>query len=129
MTPEAAIYQWLSGFGIPAYMASSVPDQDGPMWQGFPYITYDLVIGNWGGAEVNMPVNLFDRTESEAKLNAKVRQISEELGIGGVTIPCDGGMLWLKKGSPWAQSMLIEGEDEGVKRRYININIEFLTIG
>ena len=128
MTPEAAIYQWLSGFGVPAYMSSSVPDQDCPLWQGFPYIAYDLTIGNWGGVEVNMPVNLFDRTDSEAKLNAKVRQISEALGIGGVTIPCDGGMLWLKKGSPWAQSLSIEGEDEAVKRRYININIEFLTI-
>ena len=128
MTPEAAIYQWLSGFGVPAYMSSSVPDQDSPLWQGFPYIAYDLTIGNWGGVEVNMPVNLFDRTDSEAKLNAKVRQISEALGIGGVTIPCDGGMLWLKKGSPWAQSLSIEGEDEAVKRRYININIEFLTI-
>ena len=128
MTPEAAIYQWLSGFGVPAYMSSSVPDQDSPLWQGFPYIAYDLTIGNWGGVVVNMPVNLFDRTDSEAKLNAKVRQISEALGIGGVTIPCDGGMLWLKKGSPWAQSLSIEGEDEAVKRRYININIEFLTI-
>ena len=93
MTPEAAIYQWLSGFGVPAYMSSSVPDQDSPLWQGFPYIAYDLTIGNWGGVEVNMPVNLFDRTDSEAKLNAKVRQISEALGIGSVTIPCDGGML------------------------------------
>ena len=128
MTPEAAIYQWLSGFGVPAYMSSSVPDQDSPLWQGFPYIAYDLTIGNWGGVEVNMPVNLFDRTDSEAKLNAKVRELSQALGIGGVTIPCDGGMLWLKKGSPWAQSLSIEGEDEAVKRRYININIEFLTI-
>lgn len=127
MTPEAAIYQWLSGFGVPAYMSSSVPDQSSPLWQGFPYIAYDLTLGKWGGTEVNMSVNLFDRTDSEAKLNAKVRELSQALGIGGVTLPCDGGMLWLKKGSPWAQSLAIEGEDEAVKRRYININLEFLT--
>ena len=123
MTPEAAIYTFLSGFSIPAYASSSVPDQ-----AEFPYITYDLVVGECGEPEVNMPVNVWYRTESEAEPNAKVREISRAIGMGGVTLPCDGGMLWLKKGSPWAQAMTIEGEDEKVKRRYVNINIEFLTI-
>lgn len=127
VTPEAAIYSFLSGFGMPAYASASVPDQDSPTWKGFPYLTYDLVVGEWMRGEVNMPVNLFDRTESERTLNAKVRELREALKSGGVTIPCDGGMLWLKQGSPWAQAMTIEGEDEMVKRRYININIEFLT--
>lgn len=128
MTPEAAIYTFLNGFGIPAYASSSVPEQDAPEWQGFPYITYDLVLGEWMQGEVNMPVNLFDRTASEKALNDKVRELSRALGNGGVTVGCDGGMLWLKKGSPWAQAMTIEGEDPMVKRRYININIEFMTL-
>ena len=123
MTPEAAVYTFLSSFGIPAYAASSVPDQ-----ATFPYLTYDLVLGEWGQPEVNMPVNVWYRTDSEALPNAKVREISQAIGMGGVTLPCDGGMLWVKKGSPWAQAVTIEGEDEKVKRRYININIEYLTI-
>lgn len=123
MTPEAAIYTFLNGFGIPAYASSSVPDR-----AAFPYITYDLVLGEWGEPEVNMPVNVWYRTDSEAEPNAKVREIGETLGIGGVTLPCDGGMLWVKKGSPWAQAVTVEGEDEKVKRRYVNINIEYLTI-
>ena len=122
MTPEAAIYTFLSGFSIPAYASSSVPDQ-----ANFPYITYDLVVGEWGETEVNMPVNVWYRTESEATPNAKVREIAHAIGMGGVCVPCDNGILWLKKGSPWAQAMTIEGEDEKVKRRYVNINIEFLT--
>lgn len=121
MTPEAAVYTFLSSFGIPAYAASSVPDQ-----ATFPYLTYDLVLGEWGQPEVNMPVNVWYRTDSEAIPNAKVREISQAIGMGGITLPCDGGMLWVKKGSPWAQAMTVEGEDEKVKRRYININIEFL---
>lgn len=121
MTPEAAIYSFLAGFSIPAYASASVPDQ-----AEFPYITYDLVLGEWGEPEVNMPVNVWYRTDSEAIPNAKVREISQAIGMGGVTLPCDGGMLWIKKGSPWAQAMSVEGEDEKVKRRYININIEFL---
>lgn len=123
MTPEAAIYSFLNSFSIPAYASSSVPDQ-----AAFPYITYDLVIGEWMRGEVNMSVDVWYRTESEAIPNAKVREIAEAIGYGGVTIPCDGGMLWLKKGSPWAQTMTVEGEDEKVKRRYVNVNIEFLTI-
>lgn len=123
MTPEAAIYAFLSSFAIPAYAASSVPDQ-----ATFPYLTYDLVLGEWGQPEVNMPVNVWYRTESEALPNAKVREISKAIGMGGVLLHCDGGALWLKKGSPWAQAMTVEGEDEKVKRRYVNINIEFLTI-
>lgn len=122
------MYGFLSGFGIPAYAATSVPAQDSPEWRGFPYITYDLVVGEWMRGEVNMPVNVWYRTESEAEPNAKVREIAERIGLGGVTVPCDGGMLWLKKGSPWAQAMTVEGEDEKVKRRYVNINIEYLTV-
>ena len=121
MTPEAAVYTFLSSFGIPAYAASSVPDQ-----ATFPYLTYDLVLGEWGQPEVNMPVNVWYRTDSEALPNAKVREISQAIGMGGITLPCDGGMLWVKKGSPWAQAMTVEGEDEKVKRRYVNINIEYL---
>ena len=122
MTPEAAIYTFLSGFSIPAYASASVPDQ-----AQFPYLTYDLVLGEWGQPEVNMPVNVWYRTDSEALPNAKVREISKAIGMGGVLLHCDGGALWLKKGSPWAQAMTVEGEDEKVKRRYVNINIEFLT--
>lgn len=123
MTPEAAIYQFMSSFGIPAYAATATPSD-----AQFPYITYDLVLGEWMQGEVNMPVNVWYRTDSESAPNAKVREISARLGISGVTIKCDGGMLWLKKGSPWAQAVAVEGEDEKVKRRYVNINIEFLTL-
>lgn len=123
MTPEAAIYQFLSSFGLPAYASTSTPDQ-----AEFPYITYDLVIGEWMEPEVNLPVNIWYQTESEAEPNAKVRQISQVIGNGGITLQCDGGMLWIKKGSPWAQAMSVDGEDSTIKRRYININIEFLII-
>lgn len=120
MTPEAAIYQFMGSFGIPAYAATSVPVD-----ASFPYITYDLVEGDVLSGEVNVPVNVWYRTESEAKPNAKVREMFTRIGLGGVTLPCDGGMLWVKRGSPWAQAVTVEGEDEMVKRRYVNVNIEY----
>lgn len=122
MTPEAAIYQYLNEFGIPAYAATATPSD-----AEFPYITYDLVLGDWLSGEVNMPVNVWYRTDSEAEPNAKVRQIANSLGLSGITILCDNGMLWLKKGSPWAQAVRVEGEDDKVKRRYINVNVEYLV--
>lgn len=121
MTPEAALNYFMNGFGIDAYPSSSVPHD-----MEFPYITYDLTIGEWNGGEVNMPVNVWYRTESEAEPNAKVREIFSAIGMGGVIVPCEGGALWLKRGSPWAQAVTIDGEDEKVKRRYVNINIEYL---
>lgn len=123
MTPEAAVCEWLSGFSVPVYAATATPHD-----AEFPYITYDLVEGEWGGGEVNMPVNVWYRTDTETEPNAKVREISHALGIGGVTVKCDGGMLWFKKGSPWAQAVRVEGEDEKVKRRYVNINVEYLVL-
>jgi len=124
MTPEAAIYRFLNGFGIPAYAATSVPDE-----AEFPYITYVSVIG--GGmfdGEVNFPINVWYRTESEAEPNAKVREIYDAIGHGGVTIPVDGGMIWAKRGNPWSQSLVTEGEDDKIKRRYVNITLEFLIV-
>lgn len=123
MTPEAALHKWFSGFGITAYAHTSTPSD-----AVYPYLTYDLVLGGWNSGEVNIPVNIWYRTDSEAEPNAKVREISRTLGLGGVTISCDDGVIWLKKGSPWAQSVFVEGEDEKIKRRYININAEFLVI-
>lgn len=121
MTPEAAIYQFMSSFGIPAYASAATPSD-----AEFPYITYDLVLGDWLSGEVNMSVNVWYRTDSEAEPNAKVRQMAERLGLGGVSVPCDDGILWLKKGSPWAQAVRVEGEDDKIKRRYVNINVEYL---
>ena len=86
MTPEAAIYQFMSSFGIPAYAATATPSD-----AEFPYITYDLVSGRWNGGEVNMPVNVWYRTESEATPNAKVREIREKEAAAAAMksfVPC-----------------------------------------
>jgi hypothetical protein len=121
MTAEGALFYFLSGFGIPAYADSSVPD-DAEM----PYLTYELSVGDWYSGEVNVPVRLWYRTTSEAVLNAKVREMSGAISLGGSTVPCDGGILWIKRGSPWAQS--VTDEDKDVKSRYLNLDIEYLMV-
>lgn len=125
MTPEAAIFQFLSGFGMPAYTASSVPDQDSPEWQGFPYITYETVQPDYF-SESNMPVNLWYKGDSEKPINAKVREIGEAIPPRAkVPIACDGGGILISRGSPWAQGVTVTEEAVDVKRRLLNITIEY----
>lgn len=122
MTKAAAIYNFFNSFGLTAYAATSVPED-----AIFPYLTYELVIDAWDGGEKNIPVNLWFYTESEAIPNAKAHQISEAIGIGGKLLPCDGGYVWLKRGSPWCRS-LRDDTSANIKRRYINVTAEYLTL-
>jgi hypothetical protein len=46
--------------------------------------------------------------------------------MGGKTLPCDGGAIWIKRGSPFSQNMG-DPNDDLVKRKYINITAEFFT--
>lgn len=120
-TPEAAVYEFLSRFGIPAYASTSTPSDS-----EYPYLTYDLTVGDWDSGDVGLVVNLWYRTDSEKIPNDKVREIGRAVGRGGELVRCDGGTLWFKKGSPWAQSVRVEG-DEKIKRRYLNMIVEYLV--
>lgn len=121
MTKEAALHSFFNSFGIPGYPASSVPEDT-----VFPWLTYELITSAWDGGEVGLTVNLWYRTDGETPPNAKAREISERLGLGGAVLPCDGGYIWLKRGSPWCQNLMDE-TDRAIKRRYINITAEYLT--
>lgn len=119
MTPEQAIYQFFAGFGIPAYASTSVPDG-----AEFPYITYDLVTGDWWTNQTNITANVWYRGDSEAEPNAKAREIGKKIAAGKV-IACDGGGIVLYKGEPWCQSMG-DDQDAKIKRRYLNISVEYI---
>ena len=121
MTKEAALHSFFNSFGIPGYPSSAVPEDS-----EFSWLTYDLATSAWDGGEVGLTVNLWYHTTDEALPNAKARELSKRIGIGGVILPCDEGYIWLKRGSPWCQSLTYE-EDIAIKRRYINITAEYLT--
>lgn len=121
-TKAAAVHTFLAGFGIPAYAAASVPDDAVE-----PYLTYSLITGAWGDGEVAMEVNLWYYGDGEVAPNAKVQEISDAVGLGGVLLPCDGGAVWVKRGSPFAQSTTDGTTDDKIKRRYINLDLEYIT--
>lgn len=119
-TREGAIYDFLSSFGIPAYAATGTPDK-----AEMPYITYNLVIGDYTNT-VSMQVDVWYRTESEAAINAKVREIEDALKAGKGNLVFDEGGIWVTKGNPWCQS--VQDEDNTVKRRYINMDLQYLEL-
>lgn len=103
------------------YPSTSVPDD-----VVLPYGTYELITSAWGEEPVGLTVNLWFYTESEAIPNAKAQELSEAIGRGGVRLKCDDGYIWLKRGSPWCQSLSDETSST-IKRRYINITAEYQT--
>lgn len=120
MNKAAAIHQFWSGFGLNAYEENTVPND-----AVFPYITYQLVTDAFD-TDVNMSASLWYRGESWIDINAKEREISAYIGIGGVIIKRSDGRIWLKKGVPFAQNMG-DQSDNLIKRKYLNVTAEFLT--
>lgn len=122
MTKEQALYQFFNSFEIDGHKNTHVPDDP-----AFPYLTYDTPISSFEEDPVSITVHLYDYTDSEAKLDAKAEEIRQRIGMGGILLPCDGGAIWLKWGSPWCQS-LDDETNSNIKRRYINITAEYLTL-
>lgn len=120
MTKDKALYAWFNNF-MPFYPSSSVPDD-----VIFPYGTYELITDNILGGDVGLTVNLWFYTDSEADPNAKAQEFAQYIGMGGAVIPCDEGYIWIKRGTPWSQS-LVDESDAKIKRRYINVTAEYLT--
>ena len=120
MTKAAAIYQFWSSFGLTAYEENTVPTD-----AIFPYITYQLVTDSFD-REIPLTASLWYRSESWTAINAKTEEISQKISRGGKIISCDGGAIWLKRGQPFAQSM-VDKSDDLIKRKYLNITAEFMT--
>lgn len=120
MTKASALYNFWSGFGLTAYEENTVPTD-----AKFPYITYQVVTDSFG-AEIALTASVWYRGTSWVEANAKAEEISRTISRGGKTITVDGGVLWLKRGTPFSQSMGDETDDL-IKRKYLNITAEFLT--
>ena len=120
MTKAAAIYQFWSGFGLTAYEENTVPED-----AAFPYVTYQLVTDSFD-REVAATASLWYRSESWTAINAKTEEIARLIGGGGCLLDCDGGFIWLKRGTPFAQNMGDESDDL-IKRKYINVTVEYMT--
>lgn len=120
MTKAAAIYKFWSSFDLTAYEENSVPTG-----APFPYLTYQLITDSFGNS-IPLTASLWYRSESWLEANAKAEEIAQSIGRSGKVIVCDGGAIWLKRGTPFAQSMG-DSSDNLIKRKYLNITAEFFT--
>lgn len=124
MTKAAAIYQFFSGFKLDAYEENSVYSLENA--PDFPYITYQLETGSFDGNDITISASLWYRSTSWGAANAKVEEISAEIGRSGKVIPIDGGFLLVMRGSPFAQS-LGDPSDDMVKRKLLSFVMRFYT--
>lgn len=123
MTKAAIIQSFWASFGIPAYEEYAVPTGDDA--PSFPYITYSLVTDSFDN-DVSMYANLWYRGTSWRNANAKAEEISARIGGSGTIIAFENVAVWIRRGTPFAQNMR-DDSDDMIKRKYINVTVEYIT--
>jgi len=131
MDKAQAIDTFWNMFGVPAFDENSVPDEV-PDSKGnmvpltFPYITYSQATDSLGNMVV-LNASIWDRSTSWYRITQIADSIAKTLAeFGFYRMKLDDGYVWLVKGTPFAQRM---GDqlDEQIKRIYLNVNAEYLT--
>lgn len=123
MDKAQALHNFWSSFGLTAF--DEVSAYDKAMELPSNYITYEVQTANFGEPAA-LTASLWYRTTSWAEISQKADEIAAYIGYGGRVIPVNGGYLWIKLGSPFAQRMTVD-QDDSVRRIYINISVDFLT--
>lgn len=112
---------------LPFYPVGNIPEYAAERFtKGWSYGTYTRIDGNFDSGPVFPTLNLWAYTTQEKPLNDMAAALSKAIGYGGTTILCDEGLIWIRRGSPWCQS-LTDDADDHIKRRYINLTIEYET--
>lgn len=124
MTKDKALYAWFGRFadsqGMKVYAATAVPKDAELPYQTYEYITGDILDG-----DIPITVNTWHHTESEAIPNEVAAAFKRYIRDNDL-INCDEGVIWVKPGDPWVQSMR-DDTDIFTKRRVFNVTLEFLT--
>jgi len=118
MNKSQALYNFWSSFNIDAYDENTVPEN-----ASLPRITYDVAEGDFD-YNTAMNASIWDRSTSWATVEQLKDRISERLKNGGCQIRYDDGIIWIKKGSPFAQRM--GDSDDTIRRIVLNIEAEYM---
>lgn len=106
-------------FGLKFYDENTVPEG-----ASLPYGTYNESI-SYFDEPVMMSASLWYKSKSWADITQKAMEIAAYIGLGGIKVPFDGGQLWIKRGTPFAQRM--SDDNEQIRRIYINVEVEYLS--
>ena len=107
-----ALKRFVGGFGLPAYMKGSVPDNI-----TVPYLVYPLTEPEWN-QKASFYIQGWYRSTSNADLAAKADEIVSEIGTG-VRIDTGVGYISIYPDTPLVQ-MLTDGD---YRSFYINLSI------
>lgn len=127
MTKDKAFHAYLEKFmeqefgkEFAIYLKERVPEE-----ALLPYMAYEFIDNDFLDGDVYPTVEIWHHTESMAFMNAKVRAFRKYINEND-RIDCDEGHLWVKPGSPFAQT--IPGQEMiGLIGKTINLDIEHLT--
>ena len=122
MDEYQAIHTFWSSFGIPAYDEGTIPTGDDR--PSLPYITYDISVSDFG-TQVAMSASIWYLGTSWTQITAKLKEVEAEIGRGGKMVPFDGGSIWIKKGTPFAQR--VPDDNDMIRRIFMNIVAEYVT--
>ena len=107
-----ALHDFFSGFGIPAYMKGSIPDD-----VTVPYLTYPMNEPEWD-QKATFYVQGWYRTTSNVELAEKADEILQAIGVG-ITLKTASGYLVIYPETPLVQ-FLTDGD---FRSFYINLSI------
>lgn len=108
-----------NSFGLNAYDEGSVPDD-----AKLPYITYSAGIDDFDHP-MSLTASIWYRSKSWKDITLKAEEISSEISRGGRTVSYDDGVIWIQKGSPFAQR--VRDENDSIRRIFMNIEVEFIN--
>ena len=115
---------WRS-FGVPAYEENCVPSGKSALKSD--YITFSISEAS-SGESTGLDASIWTRSTSWAKADGILRDVSDRIGMGGLMLHYDDGVVWLKKGTPFSQSMG-DPVDGQIKRKYISLDADFISKG
>ena len=123
MDKAQALHSFWSSFQLTAIDEHSAYDES----MEFPsnnYITYEVQTANIGNSAA-LTASLWYRSTSWEDISKKADESAAYIGYGGKVIAIDGGYIWIKLGSPFAQRMPVE--QDSIRRIILNISVDFLT--
>ena len=106
----AALYDFWSGFGIPAYLQDNVPDD-----AVLPYITYEVVRGDAMGATVLVAHNWHQKAAGgNAARHEVMDAIARAIPSQGRRVPVGRGFVMLYRNDATFQTDVADEEDPSV---------------
>ena len=123
MTAAEVYHGFWTQFGIPAYEEGAAFAVPAPEVR-CPCLTYRYGEGD----RADLTVSLWVRSSSWREAQTLAERIGSALPPGGVLLSCEGGGIWILRGSPWRVSAG-EEDDPLVRKIVFNVTVRFYIDG